>query len=385
MAVRWLEKVLKPDTEAIAAAMGRLEKFLAPPSDRAERRRVEQFASYRWNGSTLTQDAVRDISSSGLFVVTRESWRPGTVVALTLQREGPLDLDPARRVTTLAKVVRCGAEGVGLSFLWSKDDPESQRWDSLLESLFEQTRPADMLSLARIVEAFAFLGQISSDGGVEIGEWVRTRASSHKILNAVSIALKAENLLGRGAKDRVNPKVALQVLEAGSGTDEDWLHRFWAGLLIASGSPDGRDQSKLQFIELFSLLTSIPIRIFTVVCTRANKVISQAGAVSAEPLACDLQELTATVGSRGSQIERDIDSLVRLQLIEKSAASGPALLAVSHTYVAPTALGLQLFALCNGHQGSVRDFYFATPVEIPVNPNSVPPPNFAAYHRQARS
>src|ERR1700758_4831110 len=95
--VRWLEKVLKPDPDALAAAFGKLEKFLAPESDRAERRRVDQFAAYRWNGSSLTQEMVRDISSSGLYLVTRDRWQPGTILALTLQREGPLDLDPARR------------------------------------------------------------------------------------------------------------------------------------------------------------------------------------------------------------------------------------------------------------------------------------------------
>src|SRR5690348_5375356 len=107
--VSWLEKVLKPDTDTIAAAFGRLEKFLAPEGDRAaERRSVEQFASYRWNGSSLTQETVRDVSSSGLYLLTQDRWQVGTILALTLQREGPLDLDPARRITTQVKVVRCG-------------------------------------------------------------------------------------------------------------------------------------------------------------------------------------------------------------------------------------------------------------------------------------
>jgi len=381
--VRWLEKVLKPDSEAIAAAMGRLEKFLSLPSDRAERRRVEQFSAYRWSGSAVTQEAVKDISSTGLFLLTEERWQPGTVLAITLQREGPLELDPTRRVTTQVKVVRCGEEGVGLSFLWSKDDPESARWEGLLDSLLAQARPADMLSLVKMVDAFAFLGQICAGGADEIYEWVCTRASSHKIVNAVSIALKAEQLLGFGTpRDgvRVNPQIALQVIEAGSGTDEDWLHRFWAGLLVASA--DGKD-TNVKLIELFSLLTSIPIRIFTVVCTRANKVLSQSGVVSAEPLNCDLGELVATVGSRGAQIERDVDALARLQLIDRSVESGPALLAVSSTYITPTVLGLQLFALCHGHRGAVRDFYFSYPVAIPGNPNSVNHAGLASHHRQA--
>lgn len=359
--VRWLGKVLKPDSDQIAASIGWLEKFLVPEPDQAERRRVDQFAAYRWNGTSLTQEMVRDISSTGLYLLTAERWQPGTVLALTLQREGTLELDRARRITTQVKVIRCGTDGVGLSFLWTKDDPESRRWETLLESLIEQSRPADMLSLVRMVEAFAFLGRICSGGAEEIGEWVRTRASSHKVLNAVSIALKAEKLLGPsrpGHPARVNPHVAVRILDVGSGTDEDWLHQYWAGILITSVSADRRDNGNLELVELFSQLTSIPLRIFTVVCTRATKVLSASGAVAANPLACDLEELASTVGARVPQMERDIETLSGFQLIERRrTTNGPALLTNNEAYIAPTSLGLQLFALCNGHRGNLRDFY----------------------------
>ena len=367
--VSWLEKVLKPDPNKIAASFGWLEKFLTPDQDRAERRLVDQFAAYRWNGSSLTQEVVRDISSTGLYLLTTERWEPGVILALTLQREGSLELDPARRITTQAKSVRCGTDGVGLTFLWSKDDPESRRWETLLETLINQTKPGNMQSLVRMVEAFAFLGRICSEGAEEIGEWVRTRASSHKVLNAVSIALKAENLLGLGlASNRacVNPLVAVRILEVGSGSDEDWLHCFWAGLLITSISPDGREKTNLQFVELLSQLTSIPIRIFTIVCRRATKVLSESGDVFAKPLACNIEELVATVGSRGPQVERDLEALCGFQLIDRRAANASALRTSNESYITPTRLGLQLFALCNGHRGALRDFYFSDSSESVV-------------------
>jgi hypothetical protein len=363
--VSWLEKVLKPDPEKIAASIRMLEKFVTPEADRAERRVVDQFAAYRWNGSALAHDLVRDISSSGLYLLTAERWQPGAILALTLQREGPLDLDPSRRITTQAKVIRCGPDGVGLAFLWSKNDPKSRQWDTLLESLIGQTRPADMLSLARMVEAFAFLGRICPEGVDEIGEWIRTRASSHKILNAVSLALKAEDLLGIGAVIgalRVNPAIAVRILELGSGTDEEWLHRYWAGLLVTSLSTMGRDKSNLDFIELLSQLTTIPLRIFTVVCTKAAKVVSESGDVSARPLACNLDELASTVSARKPQMERELESLSGFKLIQRERSGNhPALLASSETSITPTNLALQLFALCNGHRGDLREFYFADP------------------------
>lgn len=361
----WLGKVLKPNSDSIAAAFGQLEKFLAPESDRAERKRVEQFAAYRWDGAALAQDSVRDISSSGLYLVTKERWQTGAILTLTLQREGPLDLDPARRITTQVKVVRSGPDGVGLTFLWTKDDPRSRQWESLLECLINQTRPADMQSLVRLVSAFAFLGRICPEGVDEIGEWVRTRAISHKVLNAVSIALKAENLLGGSTRPhlnlRVHPLIAVRILEAGSGCHEDWLHHYWAGLLISSLTPSGSETMNLEFVDLFSQLTSIPTRIFTVVCTRATKFISASGSVQAKPLTCDTDELASTVGARGPQLNRDLETLASLQLIERSASNSPSLLRSSQTCITPTGLALNLFALCSGNRASLPDFYSLTP------------------------
>jgi hypothetical protein len=363
--VSWLGKVLKPDSETLSASINWLEKFVTPEADRAERRVVEQFAAYRWNGSTLVQGTVRDISSSGLYLITDERWEPGSVIALTLQREGPLDPDPTRRVTTQTKVIRCGPDGVGLSFLWAKDDPQSRQWDSLLECLIQQTRPAHMESLARLVEAFAFLGQICPEGVDEIGDWVRTRASSHKVLSAVSIALKAKLQLDRDRRAvpiTVDPQIAVRILEVGSETHEEWLQNFWAGLLITScNSRDKNDH--LELVEIFSQLTTIPIRILTVICTKSTKALLHNGQIAAKRLACNTVELASTVGARGPQLQRDLQSLATLHLIEKSAPMSSALLASSETLVTATPLALKLFALCNGHRGSVPDFYFANAPE----------------------
>lgn len=363
--VSWLGKVLKPDSNTVSASLNWLEKFVAPEADRAERRVVQQFAAYRWNGSTLVQGMVRDISSSGLYLITDERWQPGTIIALTLQREGPLDPDPTRRVTTQTKVIRCGPDGVGLSFLWAKDDPQSRQWDSLLECLIQQTRPAQMESLARLVEAFAFLGQICPEGVDEIGDWVRTRASSHKVLSAVSIALKAKLQLDRdllAGPITVDPQSAVRILEVGSETHEEWLQNFWAGLLITSLSSNDKSDH-LEFVEIFSQLTTIPIRILTVICTKSTKVLLHNGQIAAKRLACNTEELASTVGARGPQLQRDLQSLASLQLIEKSSSTSSALHASSETLVTATPLGLKLFALCNGHRGSVPDFYFAHTAE----------------------
>ncbi len=339
---------------------GWLESFLEPEVERAERRPVEQFAAYRWNGSGLVQEAVRDISPTGVYILTKERWQPGTLVTLTLQREGVLEMNSERRIEVQAKVARCGKDGVGLAFVFAKNDRESREWESLRANLIEESKPEDMLSLVRMAEAISFLHRICPGGAEEIGRLLRGRLSNHKVANAIEIALKAENLLAlEPENERLRTKVHLvvRILEDGSCTDESWLRHFWGGLLATSCSADGIGELSGVLVELFSQLTTFPVRILVVVCTRATKVLAESGLIFAKPLACKVEELMTTTGSRGTQIERDLERLSELGLIEKKALNSATLLTSDEVFITPTCLGLQLFAHCNGQRGSLRQFY----------------------------
>lgn len=245
-----------------------LQTFLEPESEKVERRSagrrpVDRFSAYRWNGSRLTQDPVKDISSTGLYILTEERWQPDTLLCLTLQRQGPLEMDPDLRIEVQAKVVRRGEDGVGLEFVFN-DDPESRQWVSLRESLIEQAQPEDMESLVRLVEAVAFLSRICPGEAEKIRHLLHGRLSKHQLTNAVAIALKAENLLAGEPgphTQRVNPDLVIRILEDGSCTDEAWLKDFWGGLLATSCAVDAKDESSLFFMESFSTFATFLSRI----------------------------------------------------------------------------------------------------------------------------
>jgi hypothetical protein len=344
----WLESFLNPNSAAVERR-------------HAERRPVDQFAAYRWSGSELKQEAVRDISSTGLYILTEERWQPGTMVFLTLQREGPLETSSERRIDVHAKVTRCGEDGVGLAFVL-QDDPDSRQWESLRETLIEQAKPKDMLSLVRMAGAVAFLSRICPGGAEEIGQLLNGRLSNHKLAHAIAIALQAENLLSfepMADELQAEPEMVVRILEDGACTDENWLRDFWGGLLATSCTSDGKDESTRGLVELFSQLTTYPVRILTVVCTRATKVVGGSGSISAKPLACKKEELKVTTESRGVQIDRDIERLNDLGLIEKSGPDSPTLLGSDEILLTPSILALQLFARCNGYRGLLQDAYIA--------------------------
>lgn len=90
-----------------------------PPDKRKFPREVLPWvAAYFFTGGPPSPSSVRDISMSGMFVVTAERWYLGTIIRFTLTdwRVQP----PDRYVTINAEAVRWGDDGVGLRFLFQK-------------------------------------------------------------------------------------------------------------------------------------------------------------------------------------------------------------------------------------------------------------------------
>ncbi len=344
-----------------------LERFLTPDADRAERREPDQFFAYRWADTAMKSEPVRDISSTGVYVVTPDRWPVGSVLALTMQKQGPLEVSPERRITALARVARIGNHGVGFSFIVPQDDNE-RIWKSILDSFVQQMLAKDMAGLVRMAQAVATLSQICPEGAESINELIGKRLSNHRVGNASTIALHAEAILAAAethSARRCHPALLVRILEDGSITDEDWLQQLWGGLIASSCSSSGADISAMPYIEIFSQLTPVPARILTIVAAVSSKYLNEAGDLAARPLACTAEELGTAAGSRGTQTERELERLVALGLLERKDASSSKPDQPADILIAPTTLGLELFARCNGHQGPLNAFYT---LDQPVTP-----------------
>lgn len=98
----WLQRLLDPD----------------PPEPRqATREALPWIAAYFFTGAAPVAHAVRNISLTGLYLLTEERWSPGTILRITLtdRREPSVE----RSITVNAKVVRWANDGVGLQFLYT--------------------------------------------------------------------------------------------------------------------------------------------------------------------------------------------------------------------------------------------------------------------------
>jgi PilZ domain len=99
--------------------MNWLARMLFRKHRKTERQKAPQLDAYYWNGAKAVPHSVRDISSTGAYIVTEERWHLGTILMVTLQgTDEYIDARPPLSISVQSKVVRSGIDGVGLTFLF---------------------------------------------------------------------------------------------------------------------------------------------------------------------------------------------------------------------------------------------------------------------------
>jgi hypothetical protein len=112
--------LIEPGTKDTRPPKNWLQRWWSPDPRKAPREASPGLAAYYWNGAAPKAHNIRDISSTGLYLVTEERWYPGTLVLMTLQRSDDGDESTERTISVHSRAVRWGADGVGLQFVLSK-------------------------------------------------------------------------------------------------------------------------------------------------------------------------------------------------------------------------------------------------------------------------
>jgi len=87
---------------------------------KTQRQKSPLLAVYYWNGDAApVAHEIRDISSTGFYLLTTERWHLGTLITMTLQRTDIAypKSDGEHYIAVLSKVVRLGEDGVGFAFV----------------------------------------------------------------------------------------------------------------------------------------------------------------------------------------------------------------------------------------------------------------------------
>jgi hypothetical protein len=131
----WIDRTSQPGK----SPLGKLGRWLfsSDPADprRTTRKPVPGLVAHFFTGGAPHPHEVRDVSSTGLYVVTTERWYPGTVIRMTITKPD-LGLSPAERsITVHARSVRWGNDGVGLEFVVSPPSKGKRSQESALDPI----------------------------------------------------------------------------------------------------------------------------------------------------------------------------------------------------------------------------------------------------------
>ena len=137
------------------------ERLISQERRRAERQKPLRLIAHYWDGAAPAGHNIRDISSTGLYLLTEQRWYPGTMVTMSLQRAGVPDSDPDRAIRVNARVVRSDSGGVGLDFVMA--EKRNQNHTAASEAFLEG---ADRKTFRK------FLDRLQSTSGQSLVEYI---------------------------------------------------------------------------------------------------------------------------------------------------------------------------------------------------------------------
>lgn len=110
---------LAPSRQPVLSPLAKLGRWFSTPKDprKVDRRPVEGLVAHFFTGGAPQAHQVRDVSLTGLYVVTTERWYPGTMIRMTLSKPDVGQAPADRSITVQTRAVRWGNDGVGLEFL----------------------------------------------------------------------------------------------------------------------------------------------------------------------------------------------------------------------------------------------------------------------------
>ena len=107
----------KMDPESMPLPL-RILRWLFPDVNqrRAKRYSTPGLVAYYWTGGAPHSYQVGDMSATGLYLLTKERWAPGTLIQMTLQQHGNSSKQE-HTICVLSELVRWGENGAGFNFI----------------------------------------------------------------------------------------------------------------------------------------------------------------------------------------------------------------------------------------------------------------------------
>lgn len=354
------EKPGEKDANERDWVVSRFLKWLYPGAYEKNRRKgaripIPNLVAYDTTTGVAQSFEVGDISATGMFLLTEERWPPGSMLSLSVQREGPQETGTERRFQLQAWAVRLAQNGVGFSFVL----PEGmgvRLWEEPSRDERRQSEPEYVIREFRAARALAFVGRLAAPAIEEARYLLYEELSNVRAESAVNVLLKAEQRLTQeagGERMLAHPELLVKAIEGGSWADSGWMQDLWAGLLVSSCSADACDDSNLVFVNLLSQMATLQTRILAAICEKAVTMSSGDWVVTTGKIFSTADELAKMAGTHDLlKVHRSLAQLAEFGLLEKSARAS-FVSETEGTITNPTKLGLRMYSRCLGRRGNL--------------------------------
>lgn len=298
-----------------------------------------------WYGAGAQQKElpIRDISATGIFVLTGERLQPGICAYLTLARNRGVIGKSCSGVRLRVRAVRQDENGLALSF--EPHSPDAVSWLDLMSMAAPVAGAAGAVERFRIAKALSFLASIAAPVQSEIAELMHQTMSQKRRERLIVMILEAEEQLEqwkRPVRDRVCPDLVRQILLFGSNAEDNRTRSFWQQLLITSCLSIHREDESLQLANILSQLLPIDLELFCTACE-----LAMAGSWSdSGKIYCSARELRAIAQTPSLiMIEQHLRHLYDLGLLEQTVKPLKGEL-IGQGNLTATPLGVELYARC---------------------------------------
>ena len=123
------------------------EELMSRNQRRPQRYVAPRLVAYFWDGGSPTAHCIRDVSSTGMYLLTPQRWYPGTLITMTLQRTEKDQSGVRQSITVQARVVRSAEDGVGFRFV----PPKTEEGRRIQRYIAEGQEVQDVNTLTRFL------------------------------------------------------------------------------------------------------------------------------------------------------------------------------------------------------------------------------------------
>ena len=175
------------------------------------------------------------------------------------------------------------------------------------------------ITKATIDGVSSFLNVVFKPGLEELGFLIKDQVRYWRLCNILKMLEKAKNRMSFDGQDlnlTANTRVGLAIMEGSSDVDNEELQDLWAGLFVSSCSPDGKDDSNMNFVDLLRRMSSVEARILDYSCRMCKKNLYPNKLIMAEDISITLSELIKVAGTDDLyRLDSELDHMRSIYLL----------------------------------------------------------------------